>query len=213
MKKILFLFLIILTGSCTVQKRLFRPGYSIEWNKRHQTSIDKITILENEDEKHELITISSDIIADSNQEKCTNTSNDKIEFSNEKKIELFNKNENTIINENTFQTREKSKIEEHSTKKYAPQTGITSFVFSMICLIGWIFFFFISSEFIIGLIIISGLLGILFGRNAIKKHKNNPENYKHKWPSYLGFFLCLTSTILFLITLALTEVFLANWGG
>lgn len=43
MKKILFLFLIILTGSCTVQKKLHSRGYHVEWRKKHTSDKTDLT--------------------------------------------------------------------------------------------------------------------------------------------------------------------------
>jgi hypothetical protein len=89
MKKILFLLLLIFTGSCTIQKKLHSRGFHVEWRKKYtsdntditQKPSDKIYTEENEISKNDsLISELPTAIALQNKEKEEDSSTIKNTF-------------------------------------------------------------------------------------------------------------------------------------
>ncbi|MFN6076140.1 MAG: hypothetical protein ACK46Y_11280 [Fluviicola sp.] len=220
--KILFFFILIIcfSNSCTIQKRLFSPGYSIEWKGKKTQPNKTIHSVYYKDESTE-----SSILKEVNPEielvKIDSLAKDEI-IVNSKfiKPQTNNKTHRTftsVLTKSSTTKHIKNEVnredEPFKNKPFAPESGLASLIFSVISIIGWFLFVSNATFFTFAVVIGFGLLGIILGAVAIKDHKRNPDKYLRKWPSYLGFWLSFTSTLLFIGVFVLVFIALTNWGG
>lgn len=215
-----FILILSILNSCTIEKRLFRPGYSIEW-KGKRIEPNKANHQENYNEESTESSILKEVNPEIELVKIDSLAKDEI-IVNSKLIkpQTNNKTQRTftsVLTKSSTTKYIKNEVnredEPFKNKPFAPESGLASLIFSVISIIGWFLFVSNATFFTFAVVIGFGLLGIILGAIAIKDHKRNPDKYLRKWPSYLGFWLSFTSTLLFIGLFVLVFVALTNWGG
>jgi hypothetical protein len=195
---IVFTFTILLTTNCTIEKRLFQPGYSIEWKKKIPQRDEAKTANHLSDNKIEADSI------------IINPSSTTISFNNEKlkpePISIFALHESAVEQtasienfpalksdqkekpEMVSDTPQKKEIELVETKKELELFGVMSFGLyfcSVTFAILAVFVFNLSAY----LFVVAGfmiLLSIIFGIISVDKYRRNKSKYYRNFFGYFG---------------------------
>lgn len=178
--------ILMLTSSCTIQKRRYRKGYYVNWNKnysKNNTSVTKeLKVNKTKQNKPKAIKVDS-IVQETNpsipeEKEVINDLNSTIDSTNEttKKLNLKKTNEvvnfDTDIKQNeitTDSTKVNSEVDKTHPKKIKNKSLSIAIILTILSV--WLFIFggFIA-------IIIAYFLAI----KALKQIRNQPEIYKNK---------------------------------
>lgn len=178
--------ILMLTSSCTIQKRRYRKGYYVNWNKKYSknnTSVTKeLKVNKTKQNKPKAIKVDS-IVQETNpsipeEKEVINDLNSTIDSTNEttKKLNLKKTNEvvnfDTDIKQNeitTDSTKVNSEVDKTHPKKIKNKSLSIAIILTILSV--WLFIFggFIA-------IIIAYFLAI----KALKQIRNQPEIYKNK---------------------------------
>ena len=188
-KLLLFIPIIIFISSCTITKRVHRPGYYISSNKNIKASTKKA-------EAKPLMVeakIDSTTLASNKQTKKTKLSlvNKPYSYQTEKaevqkvKVPVLKAKKKTL-KKHIYSTNNKTKPQEIKQKiengnKTTNGYGLASFILGILSFVTF------------G---ITGLFAVSFGLKAMKQHKMNPDKYKNKWMPILGYILGIITTFL-----------------
>lgn len=198
--KYLFLILIVLS-SCTIEKRLYRPGYYVSSNSR---------IISNKGNQ-------SPKVVQKSVNQLNPKSIEKIEQKTENIQLAEQKAHSKNIKKETHLVEKKQGVYTLSKdKKKVPADYLTGKTLPKINslkteteeqkvndpLSNWALFFGVLSLLIVGCI-----PALIIGALAKKKHKKNPNKYKNEWMASVGFGMGLYVTILLGFVFLISSIF------
>ena len=198
--KYLFFILLILS-SCTIEKRLYRPGYYVSSNSRivknNESIIKKVV-----PKKVQQVTYKSIEKIEPKKEVTQITKQKNYSINVKKEINLIEKKQDNSVltkkknrlvkdssNRNILSKKNSIKTETEESKTYEPLSN-------------WALFFGFLSFLIVGCI-----PALILGALAKKKHKKNPDKYKNKYMANFGFGMGLFVTILLGFGLFISSIF------
>jgi len=220
------LFYLILSFSCSIQKRLYQPGYNIEWKTK--ADINK--------KSSETLAGKNQIDIDKNEIKTRKVKDEKLKIKNETSIEnLFasksndnislNKSKKNLIsrkiNVNKIAQHKNTEIKSLKNKNSKNQVtvlnenknftlSLLSFIFGILAIVTFIALIGGSaiSDFLFIAVLIFFIAGLVLGIIGLNKSEKHPEKYSGKWMAIAGiaasgftFILLITYTVLILFML------------
>jgi hypothetical protein len=190
--KLYFSILILLEvcfSSCTMEKRIYSPGYHVEWKNgnrifgkkelvpdisREQIELNKLEAIEQSEKVSYMIDNSNEvidqyIIASVNNESIILDKKGKNNFST---IQKNNNYQEVIINssiKSDFKNGVKTFSENSDQEPRNNKFGLISFISA-----------------ILSIVFIGILPSLLLGAISLRQFKRNPEKYKNKWMAIVG---------------------------
>jgi hypothetical protein len=222
------LLLIVLVGfnSCTIKKRLYQPGYQVEWhkiNKETKPNPSNEALASNDmDNKDESVFENQEIIADESNQTEIIQEDEPVYASNDENannIEIINstKHKNTFTTNSKKVTFEiyKSGIRERTIKspvlnKQEKEIHNAAIIGIVFCILGYGMVAIISLGPSLGFLVLCMLLsaafmllGFIFSYLALSEIKSNPMEYRGSILAKVGLAMCFIYVILPLIGLIL----------
>lgn len=212
---ILFILAALSATSCTIEKRLFQPGYSIEWKKKIPQKNDAKTedqVSYNRIETHPDTTDSSSSSLSSLKPDPIQTSK-LVKSISESLVSI--RNPDTLISDQAEtrkairSTPQKKTIDliESEDKKELELFGVMSFGLYLcsIALALLAVFVFNLSAFLFGIAGFMILLSLIFGIISVDRYKRNRSNYYRNFFGYFGLIASVITISLVIGLLILTS--------
>lgn len=200
MRGLTLIFLLsIIAASCTIQKRVHRPGWHIEWNKNYRsgdksnesTSVKSNDLDDNQSElrQSETIVVESNsefesIKSESQQSKTTGLETEVDQVSSETELSI---EENTEFTSDSIVLDTKKDLSEDKPNNTAAHVllvlailcfiGVGVLIFGALSAINFTFIYYLWLAVIVALV---GLLLILFSSIAFSMSKDNYQKRKEK---------------------------------
>ena len=192
-KLLLFIPIIILISSCTITKRVHRPGYYISSNKNIKATKGK------EETKAFIVDAKDDstlVVNNKKTEKTEISINEKSYSHQNEKAEVQKvktpvlKAKKKILKKHIYNTNNKTKPQEIKQKtnnrnKTTNPFGLASFILGLLGIFLLVIQIFAYFPFII-IAVLFAILTLIFAIVARVQQKKNPNKYKNNWMSIVG---------------------------
>jgi hypothetical protein len=217
-------------SSCSMEKRIYSPGYHVEWgngngngngifgNKElvsgissEQIELNKLEVIEQSEKASHMVdnsneAIDQNIIASVNNESIVLDTKEKNNFSGIQKKD--NNYQEVTINssiKSDFKSGIKTFSENSDQEPKINTLGLISFISAFLPLV------------FLPLIIVGILPSLLLGAISLRQFKRNPEKYKYKWMAtfgvIVGYIGCSLGILLSLVAVLFGEPIWLILGG
>jgi hypothetical protein len=216
----LFLLLMLIgLNSCSVNKRLYQPGYHVEWhksNKNHKTHQENEKLAQDHKKEQQEVTYKNQSVKKPDYKQAEisqdyeptyalndeNANNLEIISLSKQKQSLFTDTKQAVPDTIKYVVNkdDPDSAKSAENQKETHWAAITGFILAIISLIG------IPLAFTGVLGIFTGPLGILaaiFSRIGMKRIKANPEKYKGANIAKAGYIMGIISIIIFILSIVL----------
>ena len=193
-------FSIVSCGSLHIEKRIFRKGYHVSWNKKIRSKVNNSNSSEKtaeqsqksqeqQNERNKSAKLENRVLEVKQENKSQlktpiNTLNDKINETNHTLIVKTTIEDDP--RENGGETKEKSKLNKREKKAKEPPTT------SIISLIGFLCFV------PLGALILPMIPGLVLSIIAVRQIRKNHYKYKRHWLAYVPIILTIIGFIVFI---------------